>query len=109
MFYHQQKIPKISPVQSHHFGVNKVEFGWNYIRVFLDKRTAKAAAAGSIAGLTALIISAIGTGGGVVAAVIGSYLGSIIGDNIKAGVWFDVNWILTGINNYPVVTGWGWQ
>lgn len=50
---------KIQPRAKHHFGVNKVEFGWNYIRVFIDKRTAKAVASGGLTGLTAIITAAL--------------------------------------------------
>ena len=100
---------KIQPRAKHHFGVNKVEFGWNYIRVFIDKRTAKAVASGGLTGLTAIITAAVGSDGGPIVAAIGAFLSSTIGDNIKGGVWFDVNWILTGINHYPVITQWGWQ
>lgn len=79
------------------------------VRVFIDKRTAKAVASGGLTGLTAIITAAVGPDGGPIVAAIGAFLSSTIGDNIKGGVWFDVNWILTGINHYPVITQWGWQ
>ena len=72
---------------------------------FLDKCTAKTVATGSVACLTA----SIGIDEGPIVAAIGTFLSSTTGDNIKGSVWFDVNWILTGINHYPVITQWGWQ
>ena len=74
-------------------------------QIFLDKCAAKAIATGSVACLTA----SIGADEGPIVAAIGTFLSSIIGDNIKGGVWFDVNWILTGIYKYLVVTQRGWQ
>lgn len=94
----------------YHYGVNKVTVGWNYVRVYIDKQVAKTAVAGGSGAISGIVGNAIGgIAGAAIGGAIGNYLSSVIGDNIKGGLWFDVNWILTAYHQAPIITAWGWQ
>ena len=48
--------------KKYHYGVNKVTYHWNYIRVYLNKTTTQAVAAGAVGGLGALIANYVSGG-----------------------------------------------
>ncbi|MGQ5708607.1 hypothetical protein [Lactobacillus sp. PSON] len=89
----------------YHNGVNKVSVHWNYVRIYLSKSMTKAAAAGSITGLSTLIGGAISSGSAApaIAAAVGAFIGSVVDSSIKGGIWVDYNYYVKG------PTKWGWQ
>ena len=88
----------------YHYGVNKVTYHWNYIRVYLNKNLTQAVASGAVGGVGTLIASYV-TGGAATFAVgvISSSVDVLVTNGIKGGVWVDYNFF-TG-----TVTGFGWQ
>ena len=85
-------------------GVNKVDWHWNYARVFLKKDDAKlflGTSAGTV-GVVATFLS-IPTGAAFSLAVGLVALGIKIGQ-INDGIWFDYNYV-----NGVLTRNWGWQ
>jgi len=82
------------------FGKNHVEFHWNFVRVWLDKRNASAVKNAFITGGAGMIGLPFGGVGGVVAAGIGAGLATII--NFNSGVRIDLNYSGRWMN-------WQWQ
>ena len=83
--------------KKYHYGVNKVTYHWNYIRVYLNKTTTQAVAAGAVGGLGALIANYV-SGGLATFAVgaISSSVSALVGSSIKGGVWVDYNFLEIG-------------
>lgn len=78
--------------KKYHYGVNKVTYHWNYIRIYMDKKLTKAVVSGVIGGLGALVGEYVTGGAATVAiAVITPAVASYVGDSIKSGVWVDYN------------------
>ena len=90
--------------KKYHYGVNKVTYHWNYIRVYLNKTTTQAVAAGAVGGVGALIANYV-SGGLATFAVgaISSSVSALVGSSIKGGVWVDYNFLAR------TVTSCGWQ
>lgn len=89
--------------KKYHYGVNKVIGHWNYIRVYLNKTTARAVAAGTVSGLGALIAEYVtdGLASAAVAAITAS-VATLVDSGIKGGVWIDYNFLTRKVTN----TGW---
>ena len=90
--------------KKYHYGVNKVTYHWNYIRVYLNKTTTQAVAAGAVGGLGALIANYVS--GWVSYPLqweqLGSSVSALVGSSIKGGVWVDYNFLAR------TVTSCGW-
>ena len=71
----------------YHYGVNKVTYHWNYIRVYLNKNLTQAVASGAVGGVGTLIASYV-TGGAATFAVgvISSSVDVLVTNGIKGGV-----------------------
>ncbi|CCK82891.1 Putative uncharacterized protein yrbG [Lactobacillus equicursoris DSM 19284 = JCM 14600 = CIP 110162] len=90
--------------KKYHYGVNKVTYHWNYIRIYMDKKLTKAVVSGVIGGLGALVGEYVTGGAATVAiAVITPAVASYVGDSIKSGVWVDYNLFIRRVNRV------GWQ
>lgn len=90
--------------KKYHYGVNKVTYHWNYIRVYLNKSLTQTVAAGAIGGLSTLIANYVS--GGLAAFAVGaisSAVATLVGNSIKGGVWVDYNFLAKS------VTSCGWQ
>ena len=90
--------------KKYHYGVNKVTYHWNYIRVYLNKTTTQAVAAGAVGGLGALIANYVS--GGLATFAVGAIstsVSALVGSSIKGGVWVDYNFLAR------IVTSCGWQ
>lgn len=94
------KIASSSGIQTRSWGKNKVEFHWNYVRVYID--------AGNLRLYYQVGVAALG---GALAAVaenpllIGAISGVTTGlgmqaDKIKDGIWYDYNFILRQITQF---------
>lgn len=90
--------------KKYHYGVNKVTFHWNYIRVYLNKNLAQDVAVGTLGGATALIAEYVsGAAATFAVGAIGAAITNHVGNSVKGGVWVDYNFLTRA------VTGFGWQ
>ncbi|WP_279034088.1 hypothetical protein [Lactobacillus intestinalis] len=95
---------KATKRKKYHYGVNKVTYHWNYIRVYLNKNMTQTIASGALGGLGSLIASYVS--GGAATFAVGAITAAVttfVGNSIKGGVWVDYNFLA------KTVTRTGWQ
>lgn len=86
--------------RKNHNGVNSISVHWNYIHIRIDKSNANMLKNGTI-GVATLFGSKIPDSR--VKVISAFILGVLAGKNINRCVWFDFNFMVTGLSR------WGWQ
>ncbi|MEG0410083.1 MAG: hypothetical protein RR538_03895 [Erysipelotrichaceae bacterium] len=97
------KTAHTSSISPRKWGKNDMQFGWNYVRVYIDAgnlRLILAGGVGAVGGALAALATTVGMGAAIggVTAILG-----IQASGVKDGIWFDYNFF------YQRVTDCGFQ